>query len=104
MTTPDPRFDSEGRPLPVSHCPACGYKLDTATAAVTKDCRPAPDDVSLCLECGEILIFNEDMTLRRADLNDLLDMPKRQMRVLTAAQELIRVLRGKYKLCDIRNK
>jgi len=50
--------------IPKSTCPKCGYLLDTSTS-VFDDCTvPKAGDVSLCLACGEISVFNKDLTLR----------------------------------------
>lgn len=44
-------------------CPACGYKQDSATSAYG-DHKPKGGDLSICLNCGAIAMFNDDLTLR----------------------------------------
>jgi RNase P subunit RPR2 len=44
-------------------CPNCNYNLEAATAARGKD-EPRPDDYSVCFNCGAVLRFNQDMTVR----------------------------------------
>ncbi len=47
-------------------CPACDKRLDAATAGDGSDVLPKPGDVSLCIECGQILRFTSDMSLEIA--------------------------------------
>ena len=72
---PDPRLDAEGKPLPLSPCPKCGYPNDAATACDETDPeskgRPKPDDISVCLGCAVVMQFNPDMTLRVVELDDI---------------------------------
>lgn len=39
-------------------CPACGYVIDAATLLTYGDARPAAGDLSLCLDCGALLVFD----------------------------------------------
>lgn len=45
---------------PKRAAPCCGKVLDAATGTD----RPSPADVSVCFECGSLLVFNDDLTLR----------------------------------------
>lgn len=80
-------------PLPISKCPVCGYKMDSATCVGDERAMPRPNEISLCLKCGEVMAFNDDLSLRQASLNDLIDVPERGMRQITAIQKLIRATR-----------
>jgi hypothetical protein len=44
-------------------CLACGQPLDGALGIETDD-RPAPGNTSLCIYCGHLMAFADDMTLR----------------------------------------
>jgi hypothetical protein len=68
-------FHSHG-PLPLSRCPACDYRLDSATIFHGEDVLPEPRDFSVCLNCGQILVYRGDLTLRkatRAEISELMD-------------------------------
>lgn len=47
---------------PDNACPACGSRLDAATA-VREDARPDPGDVSVCVYCAAILRFDRELYL-----------------------------------------
>ena len=47
--------------------PSCGTRLDAATN-VTSTQRPDPGDLTVCLRCGHLLAFDEQLKLR--ELND----------------------------------
>jgi hypothetical protein len=51
-------------PLPLSRCPWCDYLMDAATNLQDAEAVPAPGDVSVCLSCASVLVFNDDLTLR----------------------------------------
>ena len=58
-----PSFRNED-PAP-SACPCCGRKLDGATKTHGERKRgPKAGDLSLCVYCGEMLIFADDSYLR----------------------------------------
>lgn len=63
---------------PESKCPVCGHILDAATS-INGEFEPRPGDVTLCVQCGEILIFNKDLRGRIPTAEEKLqygDMPE----------------------------
>jgi hypothetical protein len=46
-------------------CPFCGKGIDSASPVDESDQRPSDGDLSLCIYCGEWLVFNADMTFRK---------------------------------------
>lgn len=61
-----------------SRCPACSYKLDGATVAHGEDAQPSEGDNSICLNCGQLLKYQADLTLRKAtaeDVRELMRLP-----------------------------
>lgn len=56
--------------LNVSECPNCEALLD-AVDSVGVDAEPNPGDLTICFYCGEPLIFNEDMSLRAMNDQDM---------------------------------
>lgn len=44
--------------------PCCGYPIDSATHLHDNDKRPKAGDISICLQCGTISQYNEDLSLR----------------------------------------
>lgn len=82
--------------MPYCTCPSCGGRLDAATAAVSPDDGPAPTpepgDLTFCIYCAEVLLFNEDMTVRAATKADLepLDIPT-QMKLLLMQETVKRL-------------
>lgn len=52
------------------HCPNCNKLLDAATE-LSKEVKPNPGDISICIYCGTILVFAVDMALMVATMSDL---------------------------------
>jgi hypothetical protein len=48
-----------------SRCPACGYEVDSATAADGSDDEPAVGDYTICFRCRRVLKFGYDFQLER---------------------------------------
>lgn len=49
---------------PEVNCLGCGQKVDAATSTEEGEVRPDPGDVTICLRCGHLMAFAEDLTLR----------------------------------------
>lgn len=50
--------------MPESICGFCGHRFNASTGVEAEAAIPHPGDVSICIECGEIHIFGEDMKPR----------------------------------------
>lgn len=44
-------------------CPRCGHTMDCASG-LSGDRPPGPGDISLCINCGGIALYTEDLQLR----------------------------------------
>lgn len=74
---------------PECRCPWCGHRLDAAMAGDPEhpDATPSPGDVSVCISCAQILVFQEDLTLRAASPSEIEITP-----AIRRAQQAIRTL------------
>lgn len=59
-------------------CSICGYDLDGASQ-VNGDNMPKPGDVSICISCANIAIFDDDLKLRQPDLDEERELLKNQV-------------------------
>lgn len=77
--------------VPPCLCPWCGYMSDAATSVGKAEIVPKPDDISMCIDCGGLLVFKPDLTMRKPEPEDLKDAPQPlldlidRMRLLQAA-------------------
>lgn len=60
--------------VPLVACKNCGYEFDRISDVVA-DNVPRPGDMTLCLRCGDIMAFNDDMTLRSLTEDDISCIP-----------------------------
>lgn len=76
-------------PTPECFCPFCGHRLDVAMAAdpANPAASPAPGDVSVCIECAQVLVFTDDLTLRASMPGEIPMTPE-----LRRAQQVVRAL------------
>ena len=44
-----------------STCPTCGYFMDAATAIDRNEKMPAPKDFSVCISCGALGVFDDEL-------------------------------------------
>jgi uncharacterized protein with PIN domain len=56
-----------------SRCPQCDYKLDASTHIEGDEPKKAPKegDASVCLNCGQVLIYAEDASLHKATVREI---------------------------------
>ena len=84
-------------PLVESRCPQCDYTLTGATIIEGEDQKPEPGDSSVCLNCGQILTYEADLTLRKASIDEVRELMEQPQAwaVIEKAQLLIRQ-RGRF--------
>lgn len=59
--------------LPECRCLNCNHPLDAAGGVNTDD-APEPGNICLCIECGAVMMYAEDLTVRgmtREEMDDL---------------------------------
>jgi transcription elongation factor Elf1 len=49
-----------------TRCPQCNYKMNAATNVHGGDLIPQKGDTSVCINCGQVLKYEADLTLRKA--------------------------------------
>lgn len=52
------------RKTPESRCLECGHKVNAGAAADGSGSLPGPNDVVVCLKCGAVMRYADEMTLR----------------------------------------
>jgi hypothetical protein len=68
-------------------CPGCGNKMDGASGIDHND-KPDPGDIGVCIKCGLIVVYTEDLKLRIATPFDLAEChpdTKKQIAVAVAS-------------------
>lgn len=78
--------------VPESTCPTCNFRSNYATCVADKNALPEAGDFSVCIECGEILVFKENLTLRAVTLDDLVSLPEELHTELERMQRAVRQL------------
>jgi DNA-directed RNA polymerase subunit RPC12/RpoP len=76
-------------------CPYCGHQVDSASSLTTPT-PPEPEDVSICIQCGSLMIYDQSMRLRRTtddELKELMEYPD-VLRTLRAWRETVGKERG----------
>lgn len=87
MKKPFPdQFDDNGKLLPKHPCPCCNAP-NSAAAGTNHNARPRPGDLSVCVSCASLLVFNEDMTVREMLLNDLMGLDDATRTILFRTQK-----------------
>ena len=63
-----------------SACTACGKTLDSA-ACVGEDAMPTEGDITLCIGCGHLMAFDQDLKLR--------ELTAQEMKMIAGDQRLL---------------
>lgn len=45
-------------------CPYCDYNMDRVSS-VNNQAQPSPGDVTVCIQCAQVAIFCDDLSLRK---------------------------------------
>ena len=73
---------------PPSRCPGCFYLIDAASARHQH--KPKPNDIGICASCGMFFVFNQDLTVREALPEDLIDISTDDFMRMKYVQDTIR--------------
>ena len=68
-------FLGETHKIKDSTCPECGHVADGATGA-GNNTTAKPGDVSLCIECACVAIFDEDLQRRKPTTDEIFMLNK----------------------------
>lgn len=73
-------------------CPFCQHRSGVLCDAETNipKTKPEPGDLTVCLQCSEVLEFQPDMTLAMASLSKLLQLDPQQHHQIENLQKQIR--------------
>lgn len=70
------------------YCPTCGKLCDSATSTIG-DHVPDPGDVTVCLYCGSINKYGNDMALEKMTKIEIELLPKELLTQLGTIQRLV---------------
>jgi hypothetical protein len=76
-------------PLPLSHCTACGYPLNGAFDTEGDRHVPKEGDFSICIECGAVMVYRADQTLRAMTTREWGRLKADERQEIERAQSLI---------------
>lgn len=69
-------------------CPHCGYMIDCATGASSPDIKPRGGDFSMCLKCGGLLRYNDDLTVRSMVDEDWAELSVNQIALINKMRSI----------------
>lgn len=59
-----------------SICPVCGKKLDAATHVEKEEAVPGPGDISICLYCATVSVFDDNLKLKQMTNEEFAGLPE----------------------------
>jgi len=61
----------EDHDMPPSACLACGDQMDSANCVDENiDDAPSPGDITVCLHCGHVMAFDDELKLRELNAQE----------------------------------
>lgn len=91
-----PKSAKDAGPLPISVCPTCKYEMNAASCVQDGTAEPSAGDLSFCLNCGEILQFNEILVSKKITDAELASLDTETLAILSEAKRHI-LKRGRFK-------
>jgi len=61
--------------LPEAECLRCRKKVDAASGVADDGAVPEPGDVTICIFCGYLMTFADDLSFRELTEEDILELP-----------------------------
>jgi hypothetical protein len=61
--------------VPMGKCGGCGKEMDRATA-FRHDASPQPGDLTMCLECGLLHVFTDELKLKALSAEEFAALPE----------------------------
>ena len=80
--------------VPMSECLGCGKRMDGATG-VDHRSRPQPGNITVCIGCGHIMAFADDMRMR--------NLTDEEMHDIAGDPRLIAVQRARKLAADLKS-
>ncbi len=84
----------ESAVTPPSKCPRCGYKFDRASGAFG-DYAPRERDLTACMMCGLLMVFNADLTVHIATDQEIQSLGPEERRQVFLLMRSIRKMKAK---------
>lgn len=56
------------------NCLGCGKLVDAATSFADPAAKPSPGDITICLDCGHVMAFADDLKLRSLTDQELIEI------------------------------
>ena len=76
--------------MPSQDCNQCGVPLRFVTAFGADTSPPSPGDCTICLDCGALLTFEEDMSVRSLLASELEAMDPAEWNLMLHDQAVVR--------------
>jgi len=61
--------------LPEAECLRCRKKVDAASCIADDGAAPEPGDVTICIFCGYLMTFADDLSFRELTEEEILELP-----------------------------
>jgi len=76
--------------LPEDRCPMCDCRIEAASTP--GKASPHPGDVSVCISCTSVLVFNDDLRLREMSRDEFANLHPENKSEILLVQRGIRML------------
>jgi RNase P subunit RPR2 len=77
--------------IKMNECPSCHKQLDAASS-VDDNLRPEPGEITICLYCGHIMAFDDDLSFRELTSKEMIEVAgdPRILAIQRARQEVMK--------------
>lgn len=84
-----PNLPKKAGPLPTTVCPTCKYEMDDAICVQDGSNDPIPGDLTVCLNCGEVLQYNDILVAKPIIDEELASLDAETLTTLSKARKII---------------
>lgn len=83
--------------MPENSCLRCGYSSDRGAVVDSPITKPRPSDVTLCIHCGEVMMFDDDLKFRHLTQDDVI-------RIMADTELMFNIVMAKQALIEVKKR
>lgn len=76
-------------------CSNCHHPIESTTEVYGDNNTPAPGAISICFYCGQICVFEEDLSLRKITQDELDDLKMNDHLVYRLIHEAVKAIKDR---------
>ena len=75
--------------LDPDYCPKCGFLCDAVSDPEGSDSKPQEGDISICINCAKLLVFDKDLKLQPCPEEKINSLDEDTLKIIVKTKAII---------------